>query len=85
MNEPTATLILTLTEINALTALTVGGCQAIESAAGRDNMAWILVNSLRTHFSEVGYSLDPVKDQHPCRECNRMPWEHPQADCEAWS
>lgn len=82
--EPSQTFILTRSEVNALTSMTTGACQSVERAAGRNNQVWILMNSLRTCFAEASYAMDPVKDQHPCRGCDRMPWEHPQGDCEAW-
>lgn len=50
---------LTLNEVNAVTASLVGSCDRVAASAGRNNEAWILLNSLRTLFAELGYGMDP--------------------------
>lgn len=52
---------LTLNEVNAVTASLVGSCDRIEQSAGRNSEAWVLLNSLRTLFAEIGYGLDPAE------------------------
>ena len=63
LNDPPGRLSppvqLTLNEVNAVTASLVGSCDLVAGQSGRNNEAWILLNSLRTLFAEMGYGMDP--------------------------
>lgn len=71
-------------EINALVAVLAGSCQRIEQAAGRDTEVYTLLNSLRTLFSEAGYTYEHGEPPHPCRGCDQSFFLHPTATCENW-
>lgn len=51
---------LTLSEVDALTASLVGSCDLVEQQSSRNTEAWVMLNSLRTLFAELGHGMGRV-------------------------